>query len=79
MSPIIKETLIPGGNHSKRINRRKFNNSRAYARSFIEFSPGARTQDLHHYEIPQLNDQTSDISAKHTGSNDTKFRDSKID
>ena len=47
----MKETLIPGGNHSKRINRRKFNNSRAYARSFIEFSPGARTQGLHHYEI----------------------------
>ena len=67
----MKETLIPGGNHSKIINRRKLD--------FIEFSPGARTQDLHHYEIPQLNNHTSDISVKHTGSNDIKFRDSKID
>ena len=75
----MEKTLIPGDNHSKRINRRKFNNSRAYARSFIEFSPGARSQDLHHYEVPQLNDQTSDISVKHTGSNNIKFRDSRID
>ena len=63
-----KNIFVVGDSHSKRITKRRFNNSfeKAFIKSFIKSFPGAIIGESAHYVVPHLNVQRY-ISYTHRG------------
>ena len=64
---IMEKKIFVVGDSQIRINKKEFNNSFEKTKSLIKSFPGAKTQGLEHYVVPQLNAQKADVSFIHIG------------
>ena len=62
-----KKIFVVGDSQIRRINKKEFNNSFEKTKTLIKSFPGAKTQGLEHYVVPQLNAQKADVSVIHIG------------
>ena len=73
MTEYGKKIFVARDSHTKRINRKRFNNSFEKDKTFIKSFPGGKIEESEHYVVPHVNAQNPDVPVVHIGGNNINF------